>query len=107
MDVGFALDREMMTVGHEVAEVRAHVQEQFRQRPQLAVRYPTMLEELQGLLTHPDYDSLHDYHIFIRGYFYGYEQGSVSSGVAPIVNTAPLAERSDYKPRPKPWWRFW
>jgi hypothetical protein len=105
MDVGFALDREMMTVRHGVAEVREYVEEQFRQRPQLAVRYPTMLAELHELLTHPDHHRLSDYRAYLRGYFYGHE-GIAPLGVPPL-STKPLAEPSGYQPRPKPWWRFW
>ncbi|WP_140469558.1 hypothetical protein [Hymenobacter nivis] len=77
MDVGITLDREMMTVGHEVAEVRAYAREVFRQQPPLQTRYPTLLQELDGLVAYPDYDSLEDYRTFIRGYFYGHEPGDL------------------------------
>jgi hypothetical protein len=102
MDVGFMLDREMMTVRHEVAAVVSYVEGMFRQQPALHTRYPTMLHELDGLVTHPDYTPLEDYRTYIRGYFYGHGEG-VSTAATP----EPARELSGYQSRPKPWWKFW
>jgi len=72
MDVGMLLDREMMTVRHEVEEVIRYVETVFLYQPELQARYPTILQELDELLTEPDYDSREAYRTFIRGYFYGH-----------------------------------
>jgi hypothetical protein len=105
MDVGILLDREMITVGHEVPEVVAYVQQVFTDEPHLLVHYPTLLEELHGLVKYPDYDSLAQYRAGIRDYFYGHkEDQAISPPATPLALTVSL---SGYEPRPKPWWKFW
>jgi hypothetical protein len=76
MDVGCMLDREMITVGHSIDVVVAYVEARFRDSPRLKERYSGILEELNGLKEFPDYESIDDYHLFIRGYFYGHENVS-------------------------------
>jgi hypothetical protein len=61
MDVGILLDREMILVGHEVPEVVAYVEQVFNDEPHLRVRYPSLLEELHGLVEYPDYESRAQY----------------------------------------------
>ena len=106
MDVGVTLDREMMTVRHEVAAVVGYVEAMFRQQPTLQTRYPTMIQELDELVKQPDYTHLEDYRTHIRGYFYGYGEG-VSSAESTATTPEPARELSGYQPRPKPWWKFW
>jgi hypothetical protein len=106
MDVHFLLDREMMTVRHEVPDVICYVEAEFLREPLLRTRYPTILEELNGMLEHPDYNSVEDYRTFIRGYFYGHEDED-SDGGSTDTDTVPTASLSGYEPRPKPWWKFW
>lgn len=103
MDVGCLLDREMITVGHEVPEVVAYVQQAFIDEPHLRVRYPTLLEELHGLVEYPDYDSRAQYRAGIRDYFYGYEADQATSPPTP----PPAVSLSGYEPKAKPWWKFW
>jgi hypothetical protein len=104
MDVGILLDREMITVGHEIPEVIAYVQRVFRDEPYLRARYPTLLEELHGLVEYPDYESRAQYRAGIRDYFYGQEEDQAANSLMPL---APAGSLSGYQPRPKPWWRFW
>jgi hypothetical protein len=74
MDVGILLDREMIAVGHEIPEVVAYVQQIFTDEPHLWARFPTLLEELHGLVEYPDYESCAQYRASIRGYFYGHDE---------------------------------
>jgi hypothetical protein len=104
MDVAILMDREMMTVRHEVPDVIQYVEAEFLRELLLKARYPTILEELNGLLEHPDYTSIEDYRSFIRGYFYGRED---EDGEGDSVDTMPTASLSGYEARPKPWWKFW
>jgi hypothetical protein len=102
MDVGILLDREMITVGHEVPEVVAYVQEVFTKEPPLRARFPTLLEELHELVEQPDYESRAQYRASIQEYFYGHEEDPATSPpIPPTVNV------SGYQPRLKPWWRLW
>jgi hypothetical protein len=75
MDVGCMLDREMITVGHNIDEVVEYVKTRFRD-PTLKEKYSGILEELNSLKEFPDYESIDAYHLFIRGYFYGHENVS-------------------------------
>lgn len=104
MDVGCLLDREMIMVGHEVPEVVAYVEQVFIAEPHLRVRYPTLLEDLHGLVEYPDYESCAQYRASIRGYFYGHAEDLATSPPMPLP---PAVSLSGYQPRPKPWWRFW
>jgi hypothetical protein len=104
MDVGILLDREMMTVRHEVPDVIRYVEAAFLEQSLLQTQYPTILEELYGLLEHPDYNSVEDYRTFIRGYFYGHED---EDSTEDSTDTLPPASLSGYEPRPKSWWKFW
>lgn len=104
MDVGVLLDREMITVGHEVPEVATYVEQVFTDEPHLRARHPTLLEELYGLVEYPDYESRAQYRAGIRGYFYGQEEDVAANSLMP---PAPTGSLSGYQPRPKPWWRFW
>lgn len=102
MDVGCLLDREMITVGHEVPQVIAYVQQAFTTEPPLRLRYPTLLEELQGLVEHPNYSSISQYRAAVQHYFHGCETDqAISPPPLPAVGL------SGYEPRPKPWWKFW
>ena len=76
MDVGFMLDREMITVGHNIDEVIEYVEMRFRDSPTLKENYSGILEELNGLKEFPDYENIDVYHLFIRGYFYGHHNVS-------------------------------
>lgn len=104
MDVGCLLDREMIAVGHEVPEVVAYVQQVFTDEPHLRLRYPTLLEELYGLVEYPDYASITQYRASIQDYFHGHEVDQTNSPPSPL---APAVGLSGYEPRPKPWWKFW
>ena len=91
-------------VGHEVPEVVAYVRQVFTDEPHLRVRYPTLLEELHGLVEYPDYESCAQYRDGIRDYFFGREEDVAAT---PSMPPAPTGSLSGYQPRPKPWWRFW
>lgn len=106
MDVACILDREMLTVNHEVPEVVRYVEAVFQQQPQLRTHYPTILEELDVLLTDPTYDSLDVYRTYIRGYFYRHKDGVTTAGTA-STGTTSTTELSGYDQRLKPWWKFW
>ena len=73
MDVGSMLDREMITVGHEVDDVIMYVQEEFENNPKLRDQYPNILVALNGLKENPDYESAKAYSKFIKGYFFGHD----------------------------------
>lgn len=96
MDVGCMLDREAITVGHEIKEVIEYVQTEFIKDSTLKRRYPTILEELQSLRDYPNYNSITDYGHFIKGYFYGHEN---------IITEKNSAKVNDSET--KPWWKFW
>lgn len=76
MDVGCMLDREMITVGHNIDEVIEYVEATFRDSPSMREKYSGIIEELNCLKEFPDYESIEAYHLFIRGYFYGHENVS-------------------------------
>ena len=76
MDVGCMLDREMITVGHDVDEVIEYVEATFQANPTFKEKYAGIIKELNGLKEFPDYDSIDAYHLFIRGYFYGHDNVS-------------------------------
>lgn len=106
MDVAILMDREMMTVRHEVPDVIRYVEAVFLEQPLLRARYPTILEELNGLLEQPDYSSVEDYRTFIRGYFYGHEdEDDIKDDAGTDIK--PTDNLSGYEPRPRPWWKFW
>lgn len=104
MDVGCLLDREMITVGHEIPEVVAYVQQVFADEPHLRLRYPTLLDELHGLVEYPDYNNIAQYRVGIQDYFYGHEVDQAPSPATPL---APAVGLSGYEPRTKLWWKFW
>lgn len=106
MDVAILMDREMITVRHEVPDVIRYVEAEFLREPLLKARYSTILEELRGLLEQPDYTSLEDYRVFIRGYFYGHEnKDDIVDDAGTTIE--PTVSLSGYEPRPRPWWKFW
>lgn len=106
MDVAILMDREMMTVRHEVPDVIQYVETEFMREPLLKARYPTILEELRGLLEQPDYSSVEDYRTFIRGYFYGHEdEDNIKDDAGTDIK--PTGSLGGYEPRPRPWWKFW
>jgi len=72
--VGCSLDREMITVGHEIEEVIKYVKNEFKKDSRLELKYYGILDELQGLKDIPDYDSIQAYTKFIKGYFYGHDK---------------------------------
>jgi hypothetical protein len=76
MDVGCMLDREMITVGHNVDEVIEYVEATFQTNPPFKEKYSGIIEALKDLKEFPDYDSIDAYHLFIRGYFYGHDNVS-------------------------------
>jgi hypothetical protein len=76
MDVGCMIDREMITVRHDIDEVIEYVETTFRNNPAMEEKYSGIIEELKGLKEFPDYDSINAYHLFIRGYFYGHDNVS-------------------------------
>jgi uncharacterized protein YihD (DUF1040 family) len=94
MDSSTMQDRYSITVGHEVNEVIEYVQSRFKTSPDLKVAYPELLNELQGIINEPDYDSISDYTLFIRGYFYGHENIAAKTG---DISNIPK----------KSWWKFW
>jgi hypothetical protein len=73
MDVGCMLDREMMTVGHDVDDVIKYVQHEFKNNPTLENQYSNILTELNGLKEFPDYENTEAYSKFIKGYFFGHD----------------------------------
>ncbi|MGZ3757722.1 MAG: hypothetical protein ACXVAY_04045 [Mucilaginibacter sp.] len=96
MDVGMMLDRESITVGHEVEEVIEYVQNEFLKTPTLRQRYPKILDELLFIKDRPDYDNIASYGKFIKGYFYGHEN-VISENSHCELNLKDS----------KPWWKFW
>ena len=102
MDTGTMLDKESITVGHEIVEVIAYVETRFEKEPTLMAQYPNMLADLKDLQLNPDYDSVATYSKFIKGYFFGHEE------IRPFENT-PFQKDSQatQSNTPKPWWKFW
>lgn len=90
MDIETVMDREMLTVGHDVDNVISFVLQQFRDNPQLASKFDGLLAELIDLKENPDCDS-EEYKKFIKGYFRGAENQEASTKI-------------EIK---KPWWKFW
>lgn len=95
MDASTMQDRYSITVGHEVNEVQKYVYSRFEKDPNLKDNYSGLLDELQGIIDEPDYDSIAEYKKFVRGYFYGHD--NVDKEIEPIPPNQPN----------KPWWKFW
>ncbi len=74
MDVGCSLDRELITLGHNFDIVIEYVEKAFKDNPTLEEKYSGIIQVLEDLRDHPDYESIDDYRLFIRGYFYGHEK---------------------------------
>ncbi|MDP9081516.1 MAG: hypothetical protein M3O71_29235 [Bacteroidota bacterium] len=74
MDTGMMLDREAMTLGHEIEKVIDYVESRFESEPALAGKYPDMLADLKDLQLNPDYENIGTYTQFIKGYFFGREK---------------------------------
>ena len=98
MDVGTMLDREMITVGHEIDEVIEYVQNEFDKNPELKRRYSGILDALDELKEFPDYPDQEAYKKFIKGYFWGHDNVADTHAVTP-------SEMKNGKS--KPWWKFW
>jgi hypothetical protein len=94
MDSSIMQDRTSLTVGHEIDEVIQYVRDEFEKKPALQKNYPELVNELQNLKDKPDYDSVADYTLFLRGYFYGHEKVS-----GRVITDSHTTE--------KPWWKFW
>lgn len=71
MDASTMQDRYSITVDHEPTEVIAYVESCFAKDPKLRLKYPTLLEELQGIIDCPDFDSVASYTASLRMYFRG------------------------------------
>jgi hypothetical protein len=97
MDASTMQDRYSITVGHEPSEVIKYVEDRFRDNPNLRNDYSGLLDELQGIIDCPDYDSIADYSRFIRGYFFGHENVALNPDSNENLSKAPN----------KPWWKFW
>lgn len=69
MDCCTMQDRYSITVGHEPTEVMKYVEDRFQKDPGLRHRYSGLLEQLQDIIDHPEYDSVADYSRFIHDYF--------------------------------------
>jgi len=66
MDTGIMLDRQAITVGHEVEEIITYVESRFNEYPILINKYPNMLADLKDLQLNPDYASIATYSQFIK-----------------------------------------
>jgi len=86
-----------------------YVESEFKRRPELKEKYPTILDELNGLLEYPDYDSIKDYSKFLKDYFLGPKKAAETINET-IDMTEPEAVPSDHNANnkiDKPWWKFW
>jgi len=106
MDIATMMDREMLTVGHDINEVISFVSQKFKDNTELSVRFDGLLEELIDLKENPDYNNSEEYKIFLKGYFFGHktkpsikvnkrERDAYLKQVFPTINFR------------KPWWKFW
>lgn len=73
MDVGMMLDREMITVRHDIDEVIEFVENTFNNNPEMKEKFSGLVEKLLDLKKCPQYVGNELYHLFIRGYFYGHD----------------------------------
>ena len=109
MDVGAMLNREAMTVGHEIEEVIDYVESEFSKHPELKEKYPTILDELNVLLEYPNYDNIKDYGQSIRAYFIKPKKAMKTDNEIITVTeqeTIPIENNANIKIE-KPWWKFW
>lgn len=97
MDASTMQDRYSITVGREPAEVIKFVEDCFRDAPNLRNDYSGLLDELQGIIDYPDYDSIAEYSKFIHGYFSGHEN----------VATEQYIDEEPPKTPNRPWYKFW
>ncbi len=72
MDMGTMMDREMLTIGHDIDKVIKFVQQQLSENSEMREKYNGIIEQLIDLKENPDCDS-EEYKKFIRGYFWGHE----------------------------------
>lgn len=96
MDASTMQDRYSITVGHEPTEVINYVESRFQEDPSLRNDYSGLRDELQGIIDAPDYDSIANYSKFIRGYFFGHDNGKINPDNKDGAPTAP-----------RRWWKFW
>ncbi|MBP4137404.1 hypothetical protein [Flavobacterium geliluteum] len=87
MDVGTMLDSEMMYLNQPIDNVISFVKLQLNEKPELNEKYKTILNELNNLKRHPNYN-LSEYSTFINGYFFGHEN-QIETKLT------------------KKWWKFW
>ncbi|WP_420580357.1 hypothetical protein [Reichenbachiella sp.] len=89
MDTSTILDREMLYLNHPVQDVINFVEEDIKLNEN--IESSRLLETLKELKKRPDYGSVEEYSMFLRGYFFGHE--TESNGIT--------------KGSKKAWWQFW
>lgn len=102
MDPSVMMDREMLSVGHEIAEVQRYVEQRFAEDPELQAQHPQLLPKLQELQDDPTYSGPAAYAQILADYF-------LDSDDEPEPQPNP---NSGYMERPlrpaqRPWWKFW
>jgi hypothetical protein len=68
IDIATIMDREMLSLGHDIEEVIAFVAQKFKDNAALAQKYEGLLTKLIDLKDNPDSDP-EDYKKFIKGYY--------------------------------------
>ena len=105
MDIATMMDREMLTVGHDIDKVISFVSQKFKDNSELEQKYEGILRELIDLKNNPDSDP-EDYKKFIKGYYLGHDtQESLNvnenNTQTSINQFLPTVDKKN------PWWKFW
>lgn len=105
MDIATMMDKEMLTVGHNIDKVISFVSQKFRD-PEIAVKFDGLLEELNDLKENPDFNNSEEYKKFLKGYFRGHDtSGSINANMK--ESDAYLKPVFPTMNSRKPWWKFW
>lgn len=105
MDIATMMDREMLTVGHNVDKVILFVEQKFKDNPELEEKYNGLIEQLIDLKENPDCDS-EEYKKFIKGYYFGHDNQETTNTSEQSVQTF-INQSSKTSKSKKPWWKFW
>jgi len=101
MDSATIIDREMLTVGHNIDDVISFVSQKLKDNPELEDKYNGLVEQLNNLKENPDCDN-EEYKKFIKGYYFGHDK-STQSNQDTLNEVVSKQEQKDKNP----WWKFW
>jgi hypothetical protein len=105
MDISTIIDREMLTVGHNIDKVILFVEQKIKDDPELAENYEGIVKQLIDLKEDSDCD-IEEYKKFIKGYYFGHDKQEITitnNQSVQIFNNQIITTNKSKKS----WWKFW